>query len=729
MEFSRYTPEAVSALSEAKASATSFGHSFIGSEHLLMGIVRCGDEISKLLKKSGVTEQAAAPYIDSVVGRGRSVFTDGFGNTRNAKRILELSLYEAKSEGVKLVGTKHILLSIMRERDSIGSKIIDSLCRDREALRQALVDGSDPFENEDEIQFDEEAFKTRLPGRIDPLRSDTPIIDSYSQDLTALARDNKLDPVIGREAEIEKVLTTLCRRTKSDPVLIGDPGVGKSAIAEGIAQRIAKGLVPDQLKNARILSVDIAAMIAGTKYRGEFEERLKAVIEEASENSDIILFIDEIHMIVGAGAGESSIDAANIMKPALARGELHVIGATTIDEYRKYVEKDAALERRFTPISVSEPTTEQAVMILNGLKDRYEKHHCVIISNDAVLSAVEQSVRFIADRFLPDKAIDLMDEACARVGIRNGRSGKRPVVTSDDIANVAAERAGVDEKLINGKDCFADIEDRLNAVVFGQENAVKQVSLILRKAMAGFSDPNRPLASLVFVGKANTGKKTLAVRLSEMLFGGSYVRPNVAGELIVRASDGFSGSFTEYVRLHPFSVVLFSDIGTASSEELELFIRISKTGTVDGSRGRPVSFRNCIMIATLDTVDMPRSIGFSGPSVTDGYKKMLPEPLFSAVDSVIAFGDLDESALRHVIEKALDDLVKRASKRRITLTISDDVIESVLKDCKGNPSFAEKLVSDRVEDALSLSILNGCIGPGDTADICVSNGEFIVRKG
>ena len=421
MELSRYTENAINAMSGAQESARSFGHSFVGSEHLLMGIIKCGDNTAKTLVASGITEEAAAPYIDTVVGGGRNIFTDSFGNTQTVKRILELALYEAKSMNSELIDTKHILLSIMRERDSMGARIIDTLCNNKEELRSSLV-SREPDDDEEIVDSpivsrrDTEFVK---PARSVKGRSATPVLDAYSRDLTALAKDGKLDPVIGRETEIARVLQTLCRRTKNNPVLIGDPGVGKSAIVEGIANRIANGTVPDALFGSRILSLDIGAMIAGTKYRGEFEERLKAVIDELTSDESTILFIDEIHTIVGAGAGEGSIDAANIMKPALARGELRAIGATTVDEYRRYIEKDSALERRFTPILVSEPTPEQTRTILFGLRPGYETHHGIKISDDAIDAAVELSVRFIADRQLPDKAIDLMDEACARLRLNS----------------------------------------------------------------------------------------------------------------------------------------------------------------------------------------------------------------------------------------------------------------------------------------------------------------------
>lgn len=529
MDLSKYTQEAVTALSEAQNAANSFGHSFVGSEHLLIGLIRSGDLTSRLLIGAGVTEDAATPYIDSVVGKGRNIFTDSFGNTKNVKHILELSLYEAKSEGKRLVDTNHILLSIMRERDSIGSRIIEALCRDRETLRRALINGDEAAFND---RKDEDAvpyaplYETKFAAERFFGNSSTPVIDAYSRDLTSLAAEGKLDPVIGRDAEIEKVLTTLCRRTKSDPVLIGDPGVGKTAVAEGVAQRIVSGDVPSKLKGSRLLSLDLAAMIAGTKFRGEFEERLKAVITEASENTDVILFIDEIHNIVGAGSGEGSLDAANIMKPALARGELRAIGAATTAEYRKYIEKDSALERRFTPILISEPTPEQAVDILSGIKDRYEKHHGVRISTEAINSAVDLSIRFFADRALPDKAIDLIDEACAKARMKAIKHDDAPEITKAEIIGVIAERTGTDAETLLGRGRYNDLEAKLSESIFGQKKALDRITAVLKKSFAGLSDSDRPLASFIFAGKTGIGKETTAVRLSDALFGGSYVRTN-----------------------------------------------------------------------------------------------------------------------------------------------------------------------------------------------------------
>lgn len=776
MEFERYTEQAIKALSGAQKAARSFGHSFVGSEHLLMGIIKCGDKTAQKLMAFGVTADAASPYIDTVVGGGRNIFTDSFGNTPSVKRILELSLYEAKSMGKELIDTEHILLSIMRERDSLGARIIDTLCRDRDSLRAALL-GLDnrqtPYPNGGADDITDRNYNRSN----DPGRGRTPVLDSFARDLTELARAGRIDPVIGRDQEIARVLQTLCRRTKNNPVLIGEPGVGKSAIAEGIAVRIVEGKVPAALCDMRILSLDLGAMIAGTKYRGEFEERLKSALEELTADKDTVLFIDEIHTIVGAGAGEGSIDAANIMKPALARGELRVIGATTVDEYRAYIEKDAALERRFSPILISEPDEEQTKAILQGLKSRYEAHHGVIIDNSAIEAAAELSVRFIADRQLPDKAIDLLDEACARALLVKNKevsreelsqrienaaergdyklaqelrelqksampaSGEIRHVTHEDISAVIAERTGLDTSFGRGAEWLKDIESKLGESVFGQNEAIKQVAAVLRRAAAGLGNPSKPLASFIFAGPADTGKKTLVGRLAECLFNCSVVRLNGAelsdDTAIIRlcgAPTGYKdaekgGMLTEFLRLHPISVVALCGVESSSPKVLSLFDEILACGKIRDGRGRVVSFRNSVIVFTVDTEG--RQLGFGRAYEYDPsqiVRSVLPASLVSLIDSVVPFARLDRDALSGVITKAFDELASRAQRRGINLNFTQEVVSTVADSCEGSASVALKLVSMYVEDSVSFALLNGDIVPGDSA-VCDYDGSgYFVRK-
>ena len=786
MELKQYTGMAINALSGAQASARSFGHSFVGSEHLLMGLVKCGDKTSEALICAGVTEDAAAPYIDTVVGGGRNIFTDSFGNTQTVKRILELALYEAKSMGSDLIDTKHILLSIMRERDSMGARIIDTLCRDKSALKEAVLNdepipasdeaGQDRFDepSSPEVVFAEAerpARRVRAPGE----RSSTPVLDAYSRDVTALAKAGKLDPVIGREREIARVLRTLCRRNKNNAVLIGEPGVGKSAIVEGIASRIADSEAPAALENARILSLDISAMIAGTKYRGEFEERLKAALDELAADPDTILFIDEIHTIVGAGAGEGSIDAANIMKPALARGEIRVIGATTVDEYRRYIEKDSALERRFSPILVEEPSPDEAVTILKGLRSRYEKHHGTVIEDGALTAAVELSVRYIADRQLPDKAIDLLDEACARVRLKQSedkpslrkqleqaaesgdfalaerlreleKSGAEkaevPHVTYEDVAAAVSDRTGASIHPADDGAWLNDIEASLSERVFGQSEAIKRICALLRRSAAGLGDPIRPYASFILCGPSDTGKTTAIQRLAEAAFGGSVIRltgnelsDDSSAVRLIGAPPGYKdaesgGVLTEFVRLHPVSVVHVSEAELCSPAVFALFSEILLSGRVSDGKGRNVSFRNCVIALTVDT-DGSRSVGFERPgeaAEAARAARMLPASVVTAADAVIPFAPLGRDSLERIAESAFSSLAERARKRGIELTFTDEALGSIVEACGGSAARIQKLAAVGVEDAVSTALLNGEIRSGDKAVCGAEGGVYYVRK-
>ena len=756
MELSVYTEDAVNALSLAQDTARSFGHSFVGSEHLLMGLVKCADRTSDLLIKFGITEENCTPYVDTVVGGGRSVFTDSFGNTPSVKRILELALYEAKSSGNSLVGTEHILLSIMRERDSLGSKIIGALCRDTGALREALLNG-----RFDPVPADSDRDDDRLPAVHS--RRATPVLDAYTRDLTELAGKGKLDPVIGRENEISRVIRTLCRRTKSNPVLIGEPGVGKSAVADGIAQKIVEGSVPAALSGSRLLSLDLTAMIAGTKYRGEFEERLKNAIDELKEHEEIILFIDEIHNIVGAGSGEGSLDAANILKPALARGELRVIGATTVSEYRTYIEKDAALERRFTPVLVNEPTPDQAFEILYGLKERYEKHHGTVIGDEAVRDAVELSVRFIADRRLPDKAIDLLDEscACARIRasennevekaleagdyelakkLRDSRSGSSVRVEKEDFYAVLSEKTGIDVRALSGSELFSDSARDLKERIFGQDDAVDSIAGVLKRCSSGLSDPERPLASFVLCGPTGTGKHTSAKLLADRYFGGSLLEINGSEYSdehsvyrLIGAPAGYKdsekgGTLTEFVRLHPFSVIVVAGPGLAGDGTLELFSEIGRTGVVKDGRDRTVSFRNCVLFYLIDQDINNRAIGFGGTSDAPGWRSIVPSLLLSSCDAVVRFNQLDEASLREIARRTLLSISKRAAKRNVELTFSEEAVNGLAFSGGGKASEIERSASLRVEGLLADSLISGELQSGDRALIDYKNDEFIIER-
>lgn len=777
MELKNYTENAIKALSGAQEAAKSFGHSFVGSEHLLLGLISCGDQTSAALIRSGVTREAAAPYVDTVIGGGRNVFTDSFGNTQVVKRILELSLYEAKSRGCDLIDTSHILLSVLRERDSLGARIISNLCRDTEPLRAEILN-EEPWQDEESEEPARE-FEPVSEPRIQErgLRRDrarTPVLDAFTRDLTALASKGMLDPVIGREAEIDRVLTTLCRRTKNNAVLIGEPGVGKSAIVEGIAQRVAAGLVPGELQGSRIVSLDLGSMIAGTKYRGEFEERLKAAIDELKSSDGAILFIDEIHTIVGAGAGEGSVDAANILKPALARGELRVIGATTIDEYRKYFERDAALERRFSPILVSEPTGEQAAEILRGLRPGLEKHHGVVISDPAIDSAVELSVKYIADRQLPDKAIDLLDEACAILRLRQNAAGSRlrsqielaassgdfelasrlreslrsdgegeepPCVTAEDICAAVTKRTGLDVSFASVGERFARLEAELKRGFFGQDNAVRELSALMRRSAAGLTEASRPFASFVLAGPAHSGKKTLVGRLAEIAFNNSVIRLNgeeysddlsaarLTGLPSALSEQGSQGLLTEFIRLHPVSVIMVSNAEACSPKLMNTLSSALVSGVITDGSGRAYSLRNCVLAILTDAPE-ERSMGFaSGASSPSGsLSGRLPASLTSLADQVIFTQKPDEASVSRIIDSLLGKLSSRAAKKHIRLTFDPGVNAAVLRASGLSAAQAERTVSVFVEGSLSLAMLEGRVKSGDSVEISFDGGEYAVRK-
>ncbi len=678
----RFTEGARRALALAQESAKAMGHNYVGSEHLLLGLIREEDgAASRALAQFGISAEEVTRRAEELVGNGDYHFTDTFGNTPRTKKILELSLYEAKSLKNSYIGTEHILLAILRERDCVAVSILADLGVDFTLLNQMLAGTTRKAEK----------------GASEKL-SNTPVLDQYGKDLTRLAGNGELDPVIGREQEIQRVVQILSRRTKNNPVLIGDPGVGKSAIIEGLAQRIAGGDIPELLKNKRVVTLELGGMLAGTKYRGEFEERIKSAIDELIENKNTILFIDELHTIVGAGASEGSIDASNIMKPALARGQIQVVGATTPDEYRKYIEKDGALERRFQPVSVGEPSREEAVEILFGLRDRYEAHHKAAITDEAIKAAVDLSDRYISDRFLPDKAIDLMDEAASRVRLaayvsppdmraledkltallkekeeavnnqnferaaairdeerslrdemtarkadwERSRDGTQCVVTEHDIAEVVNAWTGIPVKRLTEDESekLLSLEQTLHNRVVGQEEAVSAVARAIRRARAGLKDPRRPIGSYLFLGPTGVGKTELSKALAEVMFDredamvrldmSEYMEPHSVSKLMgsppgyVGYDDG--GQLTERVRRKPYTVVLLDEIEKAHPDVFNILLQVLEDGRLADSKGRAVDFRNTIIIMTSNVgaanVGKHKAVGFGAENPALTYERM-----------------------------------------------------------------------------------------------------------
>jgi ATP-dependent Clp protease ATP-binding subunit ClpC len=656
--FDKFTDRARKVLTLAQDEAQRFNHNYIGTEHLLLGLVREGEGVAaRVLENMNVELAKVRTAVEFIIGRGDRPVVGEVGLTPRAKRVIELAIDEARRLGHNYIGTEHLLLGLVREGEGIAAGVLESLGVNLDKVRHEVIRVLSQSSSAGPAQ---ETKRT----------SKTPTVDQLGINLTEAARAGKLDPVIGREKEIERVIQILSRRTKNNPALIGEPGVGKTAIAEGLAHRIVNNDVPETLANKRVLTLDIGSLVAGTKYRGEFEERLKKIIEELRNTNDAILFIDELHTLVGAGAAEGAIDAANILKPPLARGELQCIGATTLDEYRKYIERDAALERRFQPVMVEEPTLEQTVEILFGIRERYEQHHKVTISDDAVRAAADLSIRYITDRHLPDKAIDLIDEAASRVRLRYasappplreaqkeldrlGRdkdaavnaqeydeasrlrelesaakdkvgalrgewqaqiAGDQPTVDEEEIAQVVSMWTGIPVTRIAQEESerLLQMEDHLHKRVIGQQEAIATISRAVRRARAGLKDPKRPIGSFIFLGPTGVGKTELAKAVAEFMFGSEDTlikidmsefmeRHNVSR--LVGAPPGYvgfdeGGQLTEAVRRKSYSVVLLDEIEKAHPEVFNILLQILEDGHLSDAKGRRVDFRNTIIIMT-----------------------------------------------------------------------------------------------------------------------------------
>ncbi len=669
-----FTEKAKEAIRKAQQYAVHLGHNYVGTEHLLLGLVGVKDSVaSKAIEAQGITEDAITEKIDELVGlnNGGGYYPQDY--TPRSKRVIDMSVQEAIKMGTGYVGTEHILLALIQENDSIAVRILASLG----------VNGQKLYEDIMSMVGEDSTGSTGANG---DSKSGTPTLDKYSRDFTKMASESKFDPIIGRDKEIERVIQILSRRTKNNPCLVGDPGVGKSAIIEGLAQQIYEGNVPSTLKDKRIVSLDLSSMIAGSKYRGEFEERIKKVIDEVKAAGNVVLFIDEIHTIIGAGGAEGAIDASNILKPSLARGELQLIGATTIEEYRKYIEKDAALERRFQQVMVNEPSEEEAILMLKGLRDKYEAHHNVKITDEAIEAAVKMSSRYITDRFLPDKAIDLMDEAASKVRLQTytapsnvkeledkitalekekeeaikteefekaakvkkeqtelkkklddakkewdtENTKTKQVVTEDEIAAVVSSWTGVPVQSLKQEESerLINLEKILHERVIGQDEAVSAVAKAIRRGRVGLKDPKRPIGSFLFLGPTGVGKTELSKALAEALFGdenamvridmSEYMEKHTVSKMIgsppgyVGYEEG--GQLTEKIRRKPYSVVLFDEIEKASPDVFNVMLQILDDGHITDGQGRKVDFKNTVIIMTSNagakSIIAPKKLGF-----------------------------------------------------------------------------------------------------------------------
>ncbi len=659
----KFTKSAAKALDNSLNVAKSFGHNYVGTEHLLIALVKTKGVASEVMRENGVEEEKLSVLIEEMLeADGNVAVADRPQYTPRAKKIIENSISEAERLGASHAGTEHLLISLLKETDCLGVRLLNTRGINVQKLYVDLLTATGQDVNSAKNEY------MMQKGRRG--KSATPVLDQYSRNLTEYAKEGRLDPVIGRDREITRLIEILSRRTKNNPCLVGEPGVGKTAVVEGLAQKIAVGDVPDIIKDKKVLILDLSGMVAGSKYRGEFEERIKRAIKEVTQSGNVLLFIDEIHTIIGAGGAEGALDAANILKPSLARGELQLIGATTLEEYRKYIEKDAALERRFQPVDVNEPDTEETIAILYGLKERYEEHHGVEISDSAVVSAVKMSERYVNDRFLPDKAIDVIDEACARVSlskylatpelreleenilkwekekedairsedyklagelkkrqaeaaekidsihkkIENERKKQSICVDDNDIAAVIADWTKIPVQKLQEAETerLKKLEQILHERVVGQKEAVEAVSKAVRRGRVGLKDPDRPIGSFLFLGPTGVGKTELSKALAEAVFGkeneiirvdmSEYMEKHSVSKMI-GSPPGYvgyeeGGQLSEKVRRHPYSVILFDEIEKAHPDVFNILLQILEDGHVTDAQGRKISFKNTIIIMT-----------------------------------------------------------------------------------------------------------------------------------
>ncbi len=813
--FERFTEKAIKVIMLAQEEARRLGHNFVGTEQVLLGLIGEGTGVAaKTLKSMGVTLKDARAEVEKIIGRGSGFVAVEIPFTPRAKRVLELSWDEARQLGHNYIGTEHLLLGLIREGEGVAARVLENLGVDLNKIRSNVVKMLG--ESKPQTVSSGSSSSSSSSGG----KTKTPSLDEFGRDLTLAAQELRLDPVVGREKEIERVIQILARRTKNNPVLIGEPGVGKTAVAEGLAIRIVNAEVPDILDGKKVIQLDMGLLVAGTKYRGEFEERLKKIMDEIRQAGNIILVIDEMHTLIGAGAAEGAIDAANILKPALSRGEIQVIGATTLDEYRKYVEKDSALERRFQSVIIDEPTEDESIEIIKGLKPKYEEHHKLIISDDAIVAAVKLSNKYITDRFLPDKAIDVIDEASSKVrlkvsnlspegkelekelrvlikdkedAIRNQEFEKasqlrdeeadlkdkiremaqkyreeheanKPTVTAENVAEVIATMTGVPvTKLTEGEsERLLKLEDTLHARVIGQHDAVVAISKAIRRARVGLKSPNRPIGSFIFCGPTGVGKTELAKALAEAVFGSEdnmirvdmseFMEKHSTAKLIgsppgyVGYDDG--GHLTELVRKKPYSVILFDEIEKAHPDVFNIMLQILDDGRLTDAKGRHVNFKNTIIIMTSNVgasmITTTSRLGFSTSddeskdkyeklkeTVSEEMKKAFRPEFLNRIDETIVFAHLSQEEIRQIVDLMLKDLFKRLAERELSVEVTDEVKDHLAKNGYSEAYGARplrRLIQRKIEDMLAEEILSGKYAPGDTIVIKLVDDKIAFEK-
>lgn len=816
--FERFTEKAIKVIMLAQEEARRLGHNFVGTEQVLLGLIGEGTGVAaKTLKSMGVTLKDARAEVEKIIGRGSGFVAVEIPFTPRAKRVLELSWDEARQLGHNYIGTEHLLLGLIREGEGVAARVLENLGVDLNKIRSNVVKmlGESKPQAAAGGSSGSSSSSSASGGK-----TKTPSLDEFGRDLTLAAQELRLDPVVGREKEIERVIQILARRTKNNPVLIGEPGVGKTAVAEGLAIRIVNAEVPDILDGKKVIQLDMGLLVAGTKYRGEFEERLKKIMDEIRQAGNIILVIDEMHTLIGAGAAEGAIDAANILKPALSRGEIQVIGATTLDEYRKYVEKDSALERRFQSVIIEEPTIDESIEIIKGLKPKYEDHHKLLISDDAIVAAVKLSSKYITDRFLPDKAIDVIDEASSKVrlkvstlspegkelekelrelikekedAIRNQEFEKasqlrddeadlkdriremaqkyreeheanKPTVTAENVAEVIATMTGVPvTKLTEGEsERLLKLEETLHARVIGQNDAVVAISKAIRRARVGLKSPNRPIGSFIFCGPTGVGKTELAKALAEAVFGSEdnmirvdmseFMEKHSTAKLIgsppgyVGYDDG--GHLTELIRKKPYSVVLFDEIEKAHPDVFNIMLQILDDGRLTDSKGRHINFKNTIIIMTSNVgasmITTTSKLGFSTSddeskdkyeklkeTVSEEMKKAFRPEFLNRIDETIVFAHLKQEEIREIVDLMLKDLFKRLSERELSVEVPDEVKDHLAKNGYSEAYGARplrRLIQRKIEDNLAEEILSGKYTSGDTIKITLVDDKIAFEK-
>lgn len=737
--FSGFSQRANAAINYAIAEASALGHCFVGSEHLLWGIAKEGScfELHSLIK-CGISCDGIAEKLLSTVGRGIKTNLSPTDFTPVCRRILETAVNDTRLCGAA-ADVNNIIAAILREPGCTAAKYLAAFGCDCDAL---FCD----------VCAAEQSFSAEFSSRERQRTQKTPALDKFSRDLTKLAKEGAIDPVIGRDKELSRVVQILSRRTKNNPCLIGEAGVGKTAVAEGVAALIASGGVPDGIKMHRLCALDLSAMVAGAKYRGDFEERIKSVLDEVVRCGNIILFIDEVHTIVGTGSAEGAVDASNILKPQLARGEIQIIGATTTEEYRRFIEKDSALERRFQSVLIEEPTPEAAIDILKGIRERYEAFHRVKISDGAVEAAVRLSARYLTERRLPDKAIDLMDEACSKKVIAkkaDAQAGFCGTVKAEDVAAVLKLYTGVSAGEIEHGESerLLRLEEKLKQRVVGQDKAISAVAKAVRRSRAGLRDPKKPVGTFLFTGPSGVGKTELAKALAEALFGdekalirfdmSEYNDKSAVNKLIgsppgyVGYEDG--GKLTEAIRRHPYSVVLFDEIEKADAGIYNLFLQLMDDGFITDSEGRKANFRSSVVIMTSNIgaeAAAKAGIGFftaacsSGKAVICEIKKVFRPEFINRIDETVVFNRLDFSAAVKIAEKYYRKLAERAAASGIELVFSDEAVVAAAKngfDPEQGARPLERYISAVAEDPLSEMLLAGKVCSGER--ICCTVGD------